>query len=51
MGREVVVKLSGAWGGLGKHKPLVRATLDWLKAASPKLIPPLVQLAIGGGMV
>ena len=51
MGREVVLKLSAAWGGLGKHKPLVSATLDWLKAASPKLVPPLDRLAIGGGMV
>lgn len=51
MGRDVVVKLSAAWGGLGKHKPLVSATLDWLKAASPKLIPPLDRLPIGGGMV
>jgi hypothetical protein len=51
MGREVVVKLSAAWGRLDKHKPLVEATLDWLKCASPKLIPPLDQLAIGGGMI
>ena len=51
MGREVVIKLSAAWGGLGKHKPLVSATLDWLKAASPKLVPPLDRLAIGGGMI
>jgi len=50
-GREVVIKLSAAWGGLGKHKPLVDATLDWLKAASPKLVPPLDRLAVGGGMV
>jgi hypothetical protein len=27
MGRDVVVKLSAAWGGLRKHKPLVEATL------------------------
>ena len=51
MGRDVVIKLSAAWGGLGKHKPLVTATLDWLKAASPKLVPPLDRLAIGGGMI
>jgi len=51
MGREAVIKLSAAWGGLGKHKPLVAAALDWLKAASPKLVPPLDRLAIGGGMV
>jgi len=51
MGRDVVIKLSAAWGGLRKHKPLVVATLDWLKCASPKLIPPMDRLAIGGGMI
>ena len=51
MGREVVLKLSAAWGGLDKHKPLVDATLNWLNVASPKLIPPLDRLAIGGGMI
>ena len=28
MGRDVVIKLSSAWGGLTKHKPLVAATLN-----------------------
>ena len=28
MGRDVMIKLSAAWGGLGQHKPLVEATLD-----------------------
>jgi hypothetical protein len=51
LGRDVVIKLSAAWGGLNKHKPLVAATLDWLKGASPKLIPPADRLAIGGGMI
>jgi hypothetical protein len=51
MGRDAVVKLSAAWGGLRKHKPLVAATLDWLKCASSKLIPPEDRLAIGGGMI
>jgi hypothetical protein len=51
MGRELVVKLSAAWGGLGKHKPLVQATLNWLNVASPKLVPPEDRLAIGGGHV
>ena len=51
MGRDAVVKLSAAWGGLRKHKPLVAATLDWLKCPSPKLIPPEDRLAIGGGMI
>ena len=39
MGRAVVVKLSAAWGGLCKHKPLVEATLNWRNVASPKLVP------------
>ena len=51
MGRAAVVKLSAAWGGLGKHKPLVAATLNWLNVASPKLIPPQDRLAIGGGSI
>jgi hypothetical protein len=51
MGRDLVVKLSAAWGGLRKYKPLVAATLDWLECASPKLIPPEDRLAIGGGMI
>jgi hypothetical protein len=50
-GRDRVVKLSAAWGGLRKHKPLVAAPLDWLKGASPKLLPPADRLAIGGGMI
>ena len=51
MGRDVVVRLSAAWGGLRKHKPLVTATLDWWRAASPKLVPPMDRLAVGGGMI
>lgn len=51
IGREVVVKLSAAWGGLGKHKPLVDATLNWINAASPKLIPPEDRQTIGGVMI
>jgi hypothetical protein len=51
MGRELVLKLSAAWGGLAKHKPLVEATLDWLQCASPKLVPPEDRLAIGGATI
>ena len=51
MGRDVVIKLSAAWGGLSKHKPLVDATLNWRNTASPKLIPPEDRLAIGGGAI
>jgi hypothetical protein len=51
MGRDVVVKLSAAWGGLRKHKPLVEATLNWRNSTSPKLIPPEDRLAMGGVMI
>ena len=51
MGREVVIKLSAAWGGVGKHKPLLHATLNWLNCASPKLVPPEDRLTIGGGLI
>ena len=51
MGRDAVVKLSAAWGGLRKHKPLVDATLNWLNGTLPKLIPPEDRLLIGGGMI
>lgn len=51
MGRQMVIKLSSAWGGLRKHKPLVDATLDCFKYPSPKLVPPMDRLAIGGGMI
>jgi hypothetical protein len=51
LGRERVIKLSAAWGGLAKHKPLVAATLNWLNGASPKLVPPEDRLAIGGGLI
>lgn len=51
MGRQLVVRLSAAWGGLDKHKPLMEATLNWLNVASPKLVPPQDRLAIGGGMI
>jgi hypothetical protein len=51
MGRDVVIKLSTAWGGLAKHKPLVEAVLNWLNSSSPKLVPPLDRLATGGNMI
>jgi len=51
MGRASVMKLSAAWGGLRKHKPLVEATLSWLTVASPKWIPPKDRRAIGGNMI
>jgi hypothetical protein len=36
-GRQVVLKLSQAWGGLKKHKPLLEAVLQWSKSTPPKL--------------
>lgn len=50
-GHDVVLKLSAAWGGLAKHKPLVEAALDWLQTTSPKLVPPADRCAIGGGHI
>lgn len=49
MGREVVVRLSAAWGGLAKHKPLLESALNWLNSPSPKLVLLDARLAIGGG--
>jgi hypothetical protein len=34
LGRDVAIEPTAAWGVLSKHKPLVTATLDWLKCAS-----------------
>lgn len=47
VGRDRVVKLSAAWGGLNKHKPLADAALNWLNCASPKLVPLEDRLAMG----
>ena len=38
-GRQTVLHLSAAWGGLDKHKPLLEAIFHWPKTAPPKLIP------------
>ena len=51
VGHNKVVKLSAAWGGLTKHKPLMEAALNWLNVTSPKLIPPQDRCAIGGGLI
>ena len=40
-GRQAVLHLSAAWGGLDKHKPLVEASLQW-----PKPIPPKLETAV-----
>jgi hypothetical protein len=39
-GRQRVLHLSAAWGGLEKHKPLLERVLSWKKDTSPKLVPP-----------
>lgn len=51
VGKELVLKLSAAWGGLAKHKPLLEAVLQWPKLTSPKLLHPVDRLAIGGGFI
>lgn len=48
VGRQRVVRLSAAWGGIQKHKPLVESALRWKFIASPKLDPPDDELAVGG---
>lgn len=35
--KQRVVRLSTAWGGLHKHKPLIQQALSWAKPTSPKL--------------
>jgi hypothetical protein len=36
-GRQTVLHLSAAWGGLNKHKPLLEAILQWQGPTAPKL--------------
>jgi len=50
-GKELALKLSAAWGGLAKHKPLLEAVLRWRELTSPKLIHPEDRMAIGGGFI
>jgi hypothetical protein len=42
-GKQMIVRLSAAWGGLKKHKPLIECTLGMTMAASPKLALPQIQ--------
>jgi len=51
MGKKLVLKLSAAWGGLRKHKPLMDSILAWPDQTSPKLIHPVDRVAIGGGFI
>jgi hypothetical protein len=38
-GRQAVLHLSAAWGGLDKHKPLLEAIFQWPESTPPKLNP------------
>jgi hypothetical protein len=38
-GRKAVLRISCAWGGFDKHKPLLDAILQWSPPTSPKLNP------------
>jgi hypothetical protein len=51
LGKKMALKLSAAWGGLQKHKPLIEAVLDWPHQTSPKLIHPVDRLTVGGGFI
>lgn len=51
VGKRLVLKLSQAWGGVAKHKPLLEAVLQWPNLASPKLLHPPDRCAIGGGFI
>jgi len=37
IGKQIALKLSSAWGGLAKHKPVLDAVLSWIHPALPKL--------------
>ena len=50
-GKQLALKLSAAWGGLAKHKPLLEAVLKWPELTSPKLVHPSDRMAIGGGFI
>ncbi len=51
VGKQLALKLSAAWGGLAKHKPLLEAVLEWPTLTSPKLVHPSDRMAIGGGFI
>ena len=43
IGKQTALKLSEAWGGLAKHRPLLDAVLQWSPPTSPKLDSVLPQ--------
>lgn len=49
MGKQMALKLSAAWGGLAKHKPLLEAVLDWSPPTSPKLDFPVKEMPATAG--
>jgi hypothetical protein len=40
VGKQITLKLSKAWGGLSKHKPLLDAVLQWQPPTPPKFNTP-----------
>lgn len=46
VGKQVAIKLSQAWGGLSKHKPLIDAALRWERPTPPKLDSDLSTLRV-----
>ena len=51
-GRQAVLHLSAAWGGLTKHKPLLEAIFQWPETTPPKLssTPNFSQLPAGNSV-
>ena len=43
VGKQTALKLSQAWGGLAKHRPLLDAVLLWAPSTPPKLDCVLAQ--------
>ncbi len=48
IGKQTALKLSEAWGGLAKHRPLLDAVLQWSPPTSPKLDSGLPQTVPAG---
>ena len=48
VGKQTALKLSQAWGGLAKHRPLLDAVLQWAPSTPPKLDCVLAQTVPAG---
>ena len=48
IGKQTALKLSQAWGGLAKHRPLLDAVLQWAPSTPPKLDCVLAQTVPAG---